>query len=609
MQKSLVAFDTDHIKGYVFGTDRLKEIRGASALLDDLNRVDMLAIAKQFCREKGIDYDDTRDPIYLNGGSGLFLLMTDRKTAEEFGERVQKRYRTATYGGASITYVVHELPQDLPDDRKVLLNMDLHTHFEMLRYRLREAKGNPPDLDVITLPSHPFIRSCDSCGINYAEYKEAGYSDQEDFDISDDPGHYCTVCHKKQTQDNVVKRWLCKASHRNLKGGTVKNFLFQQKIIDLTVNQRGLWPRILFYLDQVGYDFNLGQSGNLPERPNDFNTFRNFVRGKEYLGLIYADANNMGVRIEKLRTLKEQAEFAVEVDRVIHVAVSKAITKHLPLVRPQEANGTLYPFDILLLGGDDIVMATDASKAMEVAYTIAKEFYTLTEASDIIDTKKIACTLSIGVVLAPIKYPFSLLLDMAEDALKAAKKASLETRRRAKGKVDDSRINFVVVTGGSIKDFTSVDKNYNSTDSKNNDFHATLRPYDLESLELLLKAIKEGHRRNLGRTKLHALREAVVRKNLTTSVSDGLAVLRNWRQEQRTFAMAALYEFGGRYTTVIPETNIKDPVNGFPSVTFPWFVDQQESKEKEKAAGKAKGKVYRTTFLDFIELFDFVTID
>ncbi len=596
MRKSLVAFDTDHIKGYVFGTDRLKEIRGASALLDDLNRVDMLAIAKQFCREKGIDYDDTRDPIYLNGGSGLFLLMTDRKTAEEFGERVQKRYRTATYGGASITYVVHQLPEDLPDDRDVLLNMDLHTHFEMLRYRLCEAKGNPPDLDVITLPSHPFIRSCDSCGINYAEYKEAGYSDQEDFDISDDPGHYCTVCHKKQTQDNVVKRWLCKASHRNLKGGTVKNFLFQQKIIDLTINQRGLWPRILFYLDQVGYNFNLGQSGSLPERPNDFNTFRDFVQGKEYLGLIYADANNMGVRIEKLSTLKEQAEFAIEVDRVIHVAVSKAITKHLPLVRQQEEDGTLYPFDILLLGGDDIVMATDASKAMEVAHTIAKEFYTLTEASNIIDTHEIACTLSIGVVLAPIKYPFSLLLDMAVDARDAAKEESWKAR--TEGKIDDSRINFVVVTGGSIKDFDSVSRNYKSTDGKH-DFYATLRPYDLEALDRLLAAVKEGHKRNLGRTKLHALREAILEKNLTTSVSRSLAVLRNWREEQRRFAVASLYEFGER---TIPKTDLKDPEKGFPRITFPWFVDQA-------AGGNTKREVYRTAFLDFVELFDFVSTD
>src|SRR5579883_487790 len=45
--KSLIAFDTDHIKGYVFGTDRLKEIRGASSRLDYLNRITMKALGDQ----------------------------------------------------------------------------------------------------------------------------------------------------------------------------------------------------------------------------------------------------------------------------------------------------------------------------------------------------------------------------------------------------------------------------------------------------------------------------------------------------------------------------------------------------------------------------------
>lgn len=69
-KKSLVALDTDHIKQYVFATDKLKEIRGASSILDRLNREDMEKIVRQ------------RDPgaktIYANGGSGLFLISTDK---------------------------------------------------------------------------------------------------------------------------------------------------------------------------------------------------------------------------------------------------------------------------------------------------------------------------------------------------------------------------------------------------------------------------------------------------------------------------------------------------------------------------------------------------
>ena len=101
----------------------------------------------------------------------------------------------------------------------------------------------------------------------------------------------------------------------------------------------------------------------------------------------------------------------------------------MPPPAKRKGNGKLFPFDILLLGGDDMVMVTDAAKAMDVAYTIAKEFYQYTEASTIIDVSKVACTLSIGVVLAPIKYPFSLLLDMADDALRAYEHAGGVGRR------------------------------------------------------------------------------------------------------------------------------------------------------------------------------------
>ena len=46
----------------------------------------------------------------------------------------------------------------------------------------------------------------------------------------------------------------------------------------------------------------------------------------------------------------------------------------------------------------------------------------------------------------------------------------------------------------------------------------------------------------------------------------------------------------------MPRSDPRDPVSGFPRVTFPWFAD-----------GKEKGRsVYRTPLLDFVELYDFV---
>ena len=122
-------------------------------------------------------------------------------------------------------------------------------------------------------------------------------------------------------------------------------------------------------------------------------------------------------------------------------------------------------------------------------------------------------------------------------------------------------------------------------------FYATLRPYNIEQLEDLLKTIRDGNKLHLGRSKLHEVREAVLKMNLTTAVSDALAVLRNWRSNQREFIVQWVYTIGGRYQA--QHGNPKEPGTLFPRVTFPWFADGADT--------------YRTPLLDLVELYDFVT--
>ncbi len=90
---SLVALDTDHIKQYVFSTDKLKEIRGASSILDRLNRQVMEELAK------ADDIQATK--VYANGGSGQFLVDSDK--VDLFMQRVKGTYSADTFGGASIS--------------------------------------------------------------------------------------------------------------------------------------------------------------------------------------------------------------------------------------------------------------------------------------------------------------------------------------------------------------------------------------------------------------------------------------------------------------------------------------------------------------------------
>lgn len=80
MKQSLVALETNHIRGYVFETNRLQEIRGASTILDALNRKIIVEVArKEFKGEQ----------LYAKGGSGLFLIEGDVAYTEAYGQLIQ----------------------------------------------------------------------------------------------------------------------------------------------------------------------------------------------------------------------------------------------------------------------------------------------------------------------------------------------------------------------------------------------------------------------------------------------------------------------------------------------------------------------------------------
>ncbi len=555
VSQSLIAFDTNHIKSYVFGTNKLKEIRGASSLLDKLNRVMTANAAQEF---------KNMIPVYANGGSALFVVDSE-EDAEKLGKAVQKLYHEQTGGGASITYAIQPIPdygeQDLMTAKDLGNNVKMSDVLKLLRFRLRMAKDSlsmdgapqgagkvPTEPTPIALPSHPLLSTCDSCGDAYAQYVSKD---------PDDDDHYCHRCIEKRREDRFVKDRLESAKKPSM-------------------TQRTLWGRILQSLD----DNYLPPTAPIPQRPQDFNDFRDFTHGKEYLGLIYADANGMGKAMEEQLTLQEVHNFAKKIDDAVFAAMGHAITTHLPL---QGAKVKTFPFDVLLIGGDDIVMVTPADKAMQVAQTLADKFHK--------DTQEY--TLSIGVVLAPVKYPFALLYSLVDETIKAAKKSGAKLQKdtaSSDNAQDKTRVSFVVVTGntslGYQKQYSEMHRE--PVGGSRNEFFATLRPYTLSDLDWLIQQLKEGNQMRLGRTKLHQLREAILKLNQTTTIVEALALLRNWRKDERDFMKDMVLHFDTR-----PTKRQEDM-----GPLFPWFLDGAESNTSQS--------VYRTPLLDFIELYDFV---
>ncbi len=516
-KKLLISFDTDRIKEYVFATGRLKEIRGASAILDELNRKDMIDKSHQFGAET----------IFANGGSGIFTV--PETSAEAFIQAVEKEYRLQTRTG-SITSAVAQLPAGFTNQN------DIQPYLQTLMYRLRVKKDeNAAHQNLLT---HPFLRTCDSCGDAYASQN---VRDPESELI-------CVSCENKRKKNREIQ-----ADIEAVVSGEAEEDLDYK-----------LWYRLLGDLAREGYSM----TGK--DRPQDFNDLGEMSEPANYMGLIYADGDSMGKVLETLQNLDEVKKFSKVVDHAIYQSVKEAIFTYLP---PCEK---YFPFDILMLGGDDLVMVTTADKAVEVSIKITETFSELTQKS-----LGERFTLSAGVAIAHVSFPFSSLLNLAEQALKFSKKQAVKRRRRGQ-KINEGLINFIVVNNANSLDFDNYYEQVLSVKEEMSSppiyLYRTLRPYTLTDLRYIIDTIQFLKKERFPRGKLKGLRDAIFQRR-NQSILEGLMFFSRTKDKKHKWIFK---DFLGHFSTDTPLS------------CFPWFRE---------------GEDYYSPFLDLIDLYDFIEMD
>ena len=513
-RKLLVSFDTDRIKEYVFATGKLKEIRGASAILDELNRWDMVEKGKEFHAEQ----------IYANGGSGMFTV--PETCAEAFVQAVEKEYRLRTLT-SSITSAVTELPDGFTNQ------CDVQPYLQTLAYRLRLKK----DKNALHQPilTHPFLRTCDSCGEQYASQSVT----------TPEPELLCRSCKNKRDKTDQIQKEI-----EPVISGEAKEYL-----------EYKLWHRLLYELAVAPVCYPMAGK----ERPEDFGDLGEMSDPKNYMGLIYADGDSMGKVLEQLDNLDEVKKFSEVVDGAIYQAVHEAILAYLP------PGDKYFPFDILMLGGDDLVMLTTADKALEVSMKITERFSQLTE--------KCLCkplTLSVGVAIAHTKFPFSSLLELAEQALKFSKKEAAKRKRHRQETVTEGLVNFIVVNNSNSLSFDDYYSDTLSEEDQNQNCYRTLRPYNLTNLRYIVNTIRCLKKESFPRGKLKGLQDAVFQSR-NQSILEGLRFANSIKDKKQRKIFSDFLE---RFAT------------NQPHLPFPWFKE---------------GDDYYTPFLDLVELYDFIT--
>jgi CRISPR-associated protein Cmr2 len=452
MSRYLIVIDTPGIKQFVFGTDALAEVRGASALLDRLNRLET-----EKCLRDGLGSGLSK--VFANGGTGQFVVdAPDLQSVRQALDRLSTCYRDQTGGEVRPIAAVAHWVESM--DYKATVRAAIAE----LHMRRDLASAHP------TVATLPLAQECASASHLPAvgPFSWGG------------------------------ERLLLSAASRLKRQESLKS------------PHGSLWSGWIEHLDlplEIGHEL----------RPTDAETIGACSRRNGYVGLVYADGNAMGRLVQNLSGPNECRAFSELVDGNIRQACYEALTQicssEIAEAREDLANGKRpgpLPADILLLGGDDLLVLLPMDRALNFAIAVTETFQRLTwddqvqgAARDYLNSRLSGrgLTVSCGVALAPARYPFYLLLDLAEELLRSAKRGgSLDaetTKYWAPAYVD-----FHLVAGSANQELAVIrEEDYLVNKAR----PRTLRPYRLDELQRLREATKRLQQARLPRSKLHDL--------------------------------------------------------------------------------------------------------
>jgi hypothetical protein len=270
----------------------------------------------------------------------------------------------------------------------------------------------------------------------------------------------------------------------------------------------------------------------------------------DYVALLHADGNGIGQRYKPRR--KEGAD-AFPGDKIaaeahgeaffhsMRVAVRRSLVDALRKTFKEPS--AKWPYELLMLGGDDLLLVCRASLALEFACKYATELskYTLADGQPL--------TIAIGIAIAQKSYPLHRLHELAESLASSAKRLyrSLpDPPEAAMGK--PSVIDWQVVTQSWFEGVAEARRHSDgiayAVDGQTETLLLTGRPYrvlgemGLEGLVEGAKALdsSSGHD-SAARSPLRSLRTACERGRLSgelafSSLPDAVQAHLGWRHGQ-----------------------------------------------------------------------------
>ena len=325
-----------------------------------------------------------------------------------------------------------------------------------------------------------------------------------------------------------------------------------------------------------------------------------------FVGYIYADGNNMGGYIQKyIQTHEQYRQFSDDIFEATEQSAYYALAQHLQpemVDREMESGHTrkvlVHPFEIIAIGGDDVLIIVPADKALEIAQTIGEKFeeilksknrYTIPNSKKPIDysfqrhqngnikPSESFLSTSLGVLITAENTPIYYAEKLVGQLLKSAKKTAKHLKTKYGyhgGTIDFLSMKSVTMLSSNVETFRKE-----GLTKGNLRFYAA--PYTLHEIGGLIEVVKTLKKANFPRSQLYQLRSLLENGKQTAIIN-----YRYFRVRLKDGQRELKQDFEEAWCK--PKTN-----NGN---LAPWMTN---TDEQDKI-------FYETIWRDLVDIYDFV---
>ena len=459
MAKFIVAIETVKIKEFLFSTNKLKVIRGASYLLDYLNQVEVPKILKK----NGITKENI---IYVGAGNAKFFTDTKEK-AEKIIEEVKKTYEKNAPGvkvvGLSEIYEENS-------DKKVWDIFD--------KLALETAKVKSKGFPILNIDL-PFVEKCEANGDEIAEISvktlkedlkkiiEEKRSKSFYFKIEEDSLVYENVMKRKISLDELEYQ----VTNLAKKTGKISEGTFWKMVYsNFAKSDSGKFDnKAIGFYKYIRAVKNKDGKKNIETK----STIDDFENEDSFIGFMYSDGDGLGdflknikkifIELDKDKETKQKyninpekayLDFLSEFSKGLDTVTKESLTEVLDKIFSVEKSETKKWGEFLIVGGDDVCAVFDPTLVLKISNEFQKLFETKmlelmkqiasgnknkedTSEKKLPDSLKSAIentkiTSSSGVIIAKTKTPMFQLFKQGTKLQKKAKAKRNETKEEGK---------------------------------------------------------------------------------------------------------------------------------------------------------------------------------